>query len=277
MAFHFNSANNLNEILFAGKNKNYGAYMIRSSYDSTVFKSLGIVGSTVLFFFGAVYFWNRSKPDEIHHPICQVVPYDVTPFAEQKKQDPDPNGPAKKSHALTASAKQEQTESQVIRKDTNNVDEPQLNSQQTSSVQNTDPLSNPGSENAGENGGSAEGPASEKPGSAFGSEPQQGMTDPDQLPEFEGGYAAISRFIASNLIYPELAKAVGKQGKIGISFVVDEEGRVTSVKKINTLGYGLDEEAIRVISRIPRFKSPGMFQGRKVKVQMTVPINFSIH
>lgn len=111
----------------------------------------------------------------------------------------------------------------------------------------------------------------------------QGLSDsepviiPDSAPEFEGGLSALYRFLGSKLKYPEPAREIGKQGTVFVKFVVDQNGKVGNLKLLNNLGYGLDEEALRVVSLIPNFKTPGKVGGKAVKVYYQLPIKFTMN
>jgi len=96
----------------------------------------------------------------------------------------------------------------------------------------------------------------------------------DAMPEFEGGLSALYKFLLSRLRYPERAMDAGVQGTVFVKFVVDEKGRVGNLSLLNNLGYGLDDEARRVVSMIPNFKSPAKVKGEPVKVYYQLPIRF---
>lgn len=98
----------------------------------------------------------------------------------------------------------------------------------------------------------------------------------DREPEFEGGLAALYKFINNNIRYPSLAAELGKQGTVYVKFVVSERGKVEKVMLQNNLGYGLDDEAKRVVSIIPDFKSPASVKGHPVKVYYQLPIRFKL-
>ncbi|MBC7571646.1 MAG: energy transducer TonB [Spirosoma sp.] len=93
-------------------------------------------------------------------------------------------------------------------------------------------------------------------------------------PEFPGGTKAFMRYLAENTRYPEAAKQAGITGRVFASFVIDTAGYVSQPQVLKGLGYGCDEEAIRIINGLPRWK-PGMVAGRGVvAVKYNLPINF---
>jgi len=97
----------------------------------------------------------------------------------------------------------------------------------------------------------------------------------DQMPEFPGGSSAFGRFIALNLRYPAIARENNTQGTVIIGFVVEKDGSLGDIKIIRAIGDGCDEEATRVIKQCPKWK-PGILNGKPVRVQYSIPINFSL-
>ncbi|WP_346860327.1 TonB family protein [uncultured Draconibacterium sp.] len=98
----------------------------------------------------------------------------------------------------------------------------------------------------------------------------------EDMPEFPGGDEALRQFIATNVKYPEDAKKNGIAGKVYISFVVDENGKVADTKVARGVDPSLDKEALRVVNLSPTWK-PGKQRGEAVKVQYTVPISFALN
>ncbi len=94
----------------------------------------------------------------------------------------------------------------------------------------------------------------------------------DRQPEFPGLY----QFLADNLVYPQHAKDIGLEGKVYVTFIIDEFGNVTHPEVPRPIGGGLDEEALRVMKIMPRWK-PGIFAGRPVKVAYQLPIVFKLN
>lgn len=99
----------------------------------------------------------------------------------------------------------------------------------------------------------------------------------DEMPEFEGGVAEMYRFIARNIKYPALARRNNAFGKVFLRFVVKKDGSIGDVELLKGLGigFGCDEEAVRVIKSMPRWK-PGKQNGKPVNVYFTMPIHFII-
>ena len=98
----------------------------------------------------------------------------------------------------------------------------------------------------------------------------------ENMPEFPGGDLGLMNFIQKNVKYPKIAKEYNITGKVYVSFIVDEKGRVTNVKTVRSVDKNLDAEALRVVSALPNYK-PGKKNGKPIRVKYTIPINFTLN
>lgn len=98
----------------------------------------------------------------------------------------------------------------------------------------------------------------------------------EQQPEFEGGYAAMMQFIKKNLKYPASARRMGVDGTVYVSFVVSKDGSISEVKTIRGISADCDKEAMRVVSMMPPWK-PGRQNGKPVFVRFVLPIKFQLN
>jgi len=97
----------------------------------------------------------------------------------------------------------------------------------------------------------------------------------EQMPEFPGGQAKLQAFLAENITFPETAKESGIQGTVYVTFIVRKDGRISDVKILRGIGGGCDEEALRVVKKMPRWK-PGTQSGKNIDVQFNIPIVFKL-
>lgn len=98
----------------------------------------------------------------------------------------------------------------------------------------------------------------------------------EEKPKFKGGDAnEFSKWVNSNLVYPEIAKENGVQGRVTLQFTVNVDGSVTNVKVLRGVDSSLDKEAVRVVSSSPKWK-PGKQRDRAVKVTYTFPVIFQL-
>ena len=98
----------------------------------------------------------------------------------------------------------------------------------------------------------------------------------EEKPSFNGGDANMfSKWVNERLVYPEIAKENGVQGRVTLQFTVEKDGKVTGVKVVRGVDPSLDNEAVRVVSMSPKWK-PGKQRDRAVAVRYTFPVQFSL-
>ena len=97
----------------------------------------------------------------------------------------------------------------------------------------------------------------------------------EEMPSFPGGQGALMSFLNSNIKYPVVAQENGVQGRVIVGFVVERDGSITDVKVMRSVDPSLDREAQRVVKAMPRWK-PGKQNGSAVRVKYTVPVVFRL-
>jgi TonB family protein len=97
----------------------------------------------------------------------------------------------------------------------------------------------------------------------------------EQNPEFPGGMQEFGRYLHGNLKYPVAAQKANISGKVYTEFIVKKDGSVSDFKTLKGIGYGCDEEAMRVIKSVPKW-NPGRHKGEVVSSKFVVPINFQL-
>ena len=97
----------------------------------------------------------------------------------------------------------------------------------------------------------------------------------DQMPEFPGGNDKIQVFLHKNIKYPPLAKQKKIEGRVHVEFIVDMTGQVQNVQVKRSADPVLDEEAVRVIKKMPLW-NPGRQDGKAVNVSLIVPVEFKL-
>ncbi|MBL7964246.1 MAG: energy transducer TonB [Flavobacteriales bacterium] len=106
-------------------------------------------------------------------------------------------------------------------------------------------------------------------------EEEQIFTIVEKMPTFPGGEKEMFKFLAKVQEYPQMAVDAGIQGTVYVTFVVDKDGKVKDIKVLRGLGGGLDEAAVRMVSKMPPWE-PGMQRGKPVKVQYNLPVRFTL-
>ena len=97
----------------------------------------------------------------------------------------------------------------------------------------------------------------------------------EEMPSFPGGEAKLMEYVSKNIKYPQIARETGIQGRVFVNFVVEPDGSVSNVTVLRGIGGGCDEEAMRVVKNMPKWK-PGKQRGKAVRVQYMLPVNFRL-
>ncbi len=101
------------------------------------------------------------------------------------------------------------------------------------------------------------------------------FTSVEQQPEFFGGQDALMKFLGKNIRYPSQAARANIQGRVILQFTVMPDGSIADIQTLKGIGFGCDEEAERVVRLMPKWK-PGKQAGKAVRVRFTLPVYFSI-
>lgn len=101
------------------------------------------------------------------------------------------------------------------------------------------------------------------------------FTSVEQMPQFPGGEGALLKYISDHIKYPTIAMENNVQGKVVVQFVVTRDGSIGEVKVARGKDPDLDKEAVRVVKTLPKF-IPGKMNGQAVNVWYTLPINFKL-
>lgn len=261
------------DIVFANRNRNYGAYQLRRQYPKTLGRALG--GALVLIglmlalphimkaFSG--FLPEKEKRDEV---------YTIT---EVKLSTPPPPKPPVPMTPPPVARATQRFVPPVVEEDDKVNEEPEKLS--------VDDLTKDPSEVGKANiDGPGDGPPSlddpglgtliEEPVKAPSDEPLE-LFDLQKPPSFPGGEAELLRFLAKNIQYPELARENNIQGTVVLSFVINKEGGIQDVSILRELGGGCSKEAVRVLKSMPKW-SPGEAHGYPVKVRYTIPVKFQL-
>ena len=97
----------------------------------------------------------------------------------------------------------------------------------------------------------------------------------EQMPQFPGGDAELMKFLRNNIVYPAMAQENNVQGKVIVQFVVTKTGDIGEVKVVKSVDRDLDNEAVRLVKKLPKF-IPGRMNGQAVNVWYTLPVQFKL-
>lgn len=251
-----NTEKNLDDIIFKNRNKDYGAYSLRKSYNKNMMSA--VVIAIVIFLLGVsvpliANYFNSSK--------VVITKTDPTVILNTNPKDKIieklPEAPVEKKivpvfRAPIVTATDE--------------DVPEL-SELIEISKNTNPA-----DTLAETGIPEDKP---KTNIIDEGEELKIHTFVEEWPEFPGGDIARVKFLSENIVYPKVAKEAGIQGPVHLTFVVEKDGSISNVNILRGIGGGCDEEATRVVSSMPKWK-PGRQNGKEVRVQFNMPINFKL-
>jgi periplasmic protein TonB len=99
--------------------------------------------------------------------------------------------------------------------------------------------------------------------------------DYEKLPEFPGGLNGLSHYLSKEIKYPKIARRIGIEGRVLVGFVVNKNGAISDIKIIRSVSDELDEEAMRVVKKMPKWE-PGTEDGEVVSVAFNLPIQFQL-
>ncbi|MBJ2160813.1 MAG: energy transducer TonB [Muribaculaceae bacterium] len=97
----------------------------------------------------------------------------------------------------------------------------------------------------------------------------------EQKPQFAGGEAAMYKWLSDNIVYPPAAAEEGVSGRVVVEFVVGKDGSISNVRVVRSRHTALDKEALRVVKAMPNW-IPGRNNGQPVKVTYTLPVTFKL-
>jgi len=258
------------EQVFEGRNKAYGAYELRKLYSKNMKKSL---------VFAVIFFSLAIAAPLIAKVISGAMPEEDLKIVESnelmapppidKTQPPPPPPPSEPPPPPVRTTIK--FTPPVIKKDEEVRDEEPPPIQEeikaevgTKDVKGTDEGPPP-----------VEEPVISGTGNEVVEDSQEIFYHVEENPEYPGGFDQIGKFIGRNLRYPPMARETGVQGRVTVTFVVEKDGSISDVKVLRGIGSGCDEEAVRVVNAMPKWK-PGKQNGKPVRVHFSLPIMFRL-
>jgi periplasmic protein TonB len=270
------------DILFDGRNKDYGAYDLRRSQDRRVRNAIICTASLALVIMGGYVVSSRLQAAELRIPRTLVGDVITIRDIKQPKEKPvvTPPPPAHVSAPPPAAASIKSVTPTIIADDKVRPEDemPKLDSIGNKTIALAT--------NAGDVDGADIGSLLGRPGGTGlvvegptggnGRSRDTVFDFVEVMPSFPGGEAALARFLRDNVHYPNMAAENEVQGRIYVQFVVDWDGNITGVKTIGAqVGAGLEEEAMRVVKKMPKWK-PGRQNGQSVSVSYNLPVSFHL-
>lgn len=258
------------DIVFAGRNKEYGAYQLRKDNVKNTNKAIIIGG---LFFIIAIaspiilkYIKGLAPDDSEKLRETEVILSSPPPVDDKKVPPPPPvEPPPPKVDQVKFPPPVVKPDDQVAEEEPPTVEE----------LKKADPAEKTlkGDPNADVviNTPTGDGPINQE----ATEDTNEIFTNVEVVPGFPGGLGQFGKFLEKNLRYPAIARENGIKGRVYCSFVVEKDGSLTDIKIARGIGGGCDEEAVRVLKNSPKW-TPGIQNGRPVRVSYTIPIVFQL-
>ena len=255
------------DILFENRNKNYGAYALRRSYDNVLKVSI-----TVTVFISAcfTYFISAHKLTQRDYVKTFIIPPDIS----LSKFKPDAQKPSSALHVKTLkNIRQVNTSTPIITNENIKTTQPTVDEIDKSIVSAVNAKGDmpEGNINAPEGNGlnSAQPVLTTAKPVIDDNAP---LVKADVMPEFPGGVNALVKFIQRNIKQPDDLQEQ-QQIKVIASFIVSKNGEIENVKIISSGRPDLDKEVLKVISKMPLWK-PGIQNGKPAAVYFNLPVTF---
>ena len=269
--------NNWTDLVFEGKNKEYGAYVLRKETGKRNVKALiwVLIGIAAIF---ALAYANLAIQNAMKSNATIDTDVELSKLAQKKEAKVERKEEVKKVELEQKVV--EKVKSSVkftapeIKKDDEVKPEDELKSQDDLSKTNTAI----GVYNV-EGNDEAEGEVLKAKEVVVDEKPKEEETKVfdvvEQMPQFPGGPQALFEYLSKNIKYPVVAEENGIQGRVIVTFVVERDGSITDVKVAKSVDPSLDKEAMRVVKSMPNW-IPGKQNGSAVRVKYTVPVTFKL-
>lgn len=270
--------NDFLDILFDGRNKDYGAYDLRRSQERRLRNAVIGTASLALVIIGGYVIDGRLMAADMRNrkPITEVIK-PIAPIDILKDEPPvvTPPPPVRPSTPPPAASSIIFTTPKITDQEIVENEVPPIESIGNKTVGLTK------TEGNDVDGVDAPDPGFKGPGGIVEApkvlDRESVRTFVELMPSFPGGEAALAKFLRKNMQYPNMAVENGVQGRIFVQFVVDWQGNIKDVKTIGGhVGAGLEEEAIRVVALMPKW-NPGKQNGQTVSVQFNLPVTFHMN
>ena len=268
------------DMVFADRNKAYGAYKLRMGTSGRNIKALTILVVAALLIGGfLVYKIQKQKADEAAQARLEALQLSKLQEQAKKREKKDVVKPKVEPKKEIPVARQTQKfTAPVIKKDELVKEENQVKQ-----MDQLDAKVAVGTENV--KGTTDRTVEAVRNDIAVGTPPPPPAPKPEvsnkvfdvveQMPSYPGGTGALMSYLNSNIKYPVVAQENGVQGRVIVGFVVERDGSITDVNILKSVDPSLDREAARVVRSMPRW-TPGKQNGQAVRVKYNVPVTFRL-
>jgi protein TonB len=270
-----NNNQNFDDIIFENRNKEYGAYFLRKNYHHYLTKAMLIGSGIFVTLFGGAFTYNKytleksSNTDIPHGTITLRTPPSEKPFEIPEITPPPPIEEVELPKATIAFLPPEPVIDNLAILET---PPPNKDDMEGKVISNK---TNEGIEAMGAFSPPPRAPEIVEMIKVDRVEDNNIFISVEQQPEFPNGIKAMYEFLSKNIHYPKSAVNAGITGKVFVKFVVEKDGSIADVQITKGIGFGCDEEAIRVIASMPKW-SPGKQNGKNVRVYFNMPVTYNL-
>lgn len=258
------------DVVFDKKNKSYGAYELRKNNGSNTTKALFFASTVFILLFITPKILSLLKGALPEEPVVKQVEVVVQPPPPVDPKTPPPP-PVEPPPPKTDQVK---FPPPIVKPDNQVRDEepPQIEQLKAADPGQKTVQGDPTADIV------VVGPVGEGPKQAAVVEDTKvyDFVSIETQPSFPGGIEKFYAYVGKSVKYPPQAAENNIQGKVYLSFVVEKDGRLTDITVVRKLGGGTDEEAIRVLKASPRW-TPGIQNGKPVRVKYNIPISFTLN
>ncbi|GAB3823071.1 energy transducer TonB [Pontibacter rugosus] len=264
----------LDDIVFEGRNRAYGAFLLRKLYNKHITVA-AIVAILLFALFLSIPLIAKLIQGEEEEQVVERIVTEVDlapppPLDEATPPPPPPPPPDLPPPPPPVRATVKYTPP-VVKRDNEVVEEEEIPDVEVLTEIDAGVKTVEGSKNAPLDLGDIDG-TSDVVAEVVEEKP---YTYVEQMPTFPGGESEMLKYLGKNIRYPAVAQRAGVEGLVVLSFVVGRTGEISEIQVIKNLGAGTDEEAMRVVKSMPKW-TPGKQNGRAVPVRYTLPVRFAI-
>ncbi|GAB3757433.1 energy transducer TonB [Spirosoma pomorum] len=265
----------LDDIVFANRNKAYGAYALRTEYPKIVTRALLIGGAIFILGVLTPTIITALAPEEDEQAMVEVNLVNLPPPPPIDPNEPPPPPPPPVEMPKVNTVKFLPPEVKPDQEVPEETPPPAVEELKEAVAAEKTQVGDPNAEEVIAAPEASAAPTRVEVAVEAAPKEEQVFTVVEQQPEFNGGMAALGQYLSKNLRYPAAAQRANVAGRVFVSFVVNTDGSIQDVSVLKGLGFGTDEEAIRVIKAMPKWR-PGKQSGRPVRVKYNLPINFTL-
>lgn len=273
------------DLIFAGKNKEFGAYQLRKDSDhrhtlAVIYALIGLVVVVLLVIGYSYYSDYKAEQDRLalieEREKMQALEVETTPEEEAEEEEPEQQKMEMEIPEVPEEVLATVQVTQIAIVDADKVKN-EVMDMEAQKEDNTarGVVNQEGSDDADKFKAVQEQVIVKEPEPEVKHEPEKIFVAVEQPAEFPGGPAAMMKWLSNNIRYPESAQQNGISGRVVVKFVVEKDGSIGQPEIVKGVDRDLDQEALRVVKRMPKWQ-PGKNNGQPVRSYFNLPVTFRL-